>query len=59
MRLTIPNKELKEELEKRLGVKVTKKLMEEFIEHFEVDLPQWIEDNFKSFIIKLAEEGRI
>lgn len=59
MRITIPNRELKEELEERLGVKVTRKLMEEFIGYVEMDLPQWREDNVKSFIIKLAEEGRI
>lgn len=59
MRITIPNRELKEELEETLGVKVTKELLEEFIGYLEVDLPQWIHDNFKSFVIKLAEEGRI
>jgi hypothetical protein len=59
MRIAIPNKELREELEERLGVEVTKQLLEEFIGYVEVDLPQWINDNFKSFAIKLAEEGRI
>lgn len=59
MRITIPNKELKEGLEERINIKVTKQLLEEFIAYIEVDLPQWIHDNFKSFVIKLAEEGRI
>ncbi|HVP93436.1 MAG TPA: hypothetical protein VMS94_06840 [Acidobacteriota bacterium] len=59
MRITVPNRELKEELEEKLGVKVTEQLLEEFIGYVEVDLPQWMNDNFKSFAIKLAEEGRI
>ena len=59
MRVTISNKELREELEERLGVKVTKRLLEEVIGYLEVDLSQWIRDNLESFVTKLAEEGRI
>lgn len=59
MRIIIPSKELKKELEERLGVKVSKELLSEFIGYLEVDLPQWIHDNLKSFVTKLAEEGRI
>jgi hypothetical protein len=59
MRITIPNRELKEELEDTLGVKVTKQLLEEFIGYLKVDLSQWINDNRKSFVTKLAEEKRI
>jgi len=59
MRITIPNRELKEELEDTLGVKVTKQLLEEFIGYLKVDLSQWINDNCKSFVTKLAEEKRI
>jgi hypothetical protein len=59
MKIAIPNKELKEELEAMLGAKVTKQFLKDFIGYLEVDLHQWITDNFKSFVIKLAEEGRI
>jgi len=59
MRITIPNKELKEDLEETLGNKVTKPLLKEFIEYLEIDLPQWINDNLDAFTTKLYEEGRI
>lgn len=59
MRITIPNKELKESLEERMNIEVKKQLLKEFIEYLEVDLPQWIRDNLKSFESKLIEEGRI
>jgi hypothetical protein len=59
MRITISNKELKESLEERMNVDVKKLLLKEFIEYLEVDLPQWIRDNVRSFELKLIEEGRI
>jgi len=59
MRITIPNKELKEDLEETLGTKITKPLLNEFIEYLEIDLPQWIKDNLDTFTTKLSEEGRI
>jgi hypothetical protein len=59
MRITISNKELKENLEEKMNVDVKKLLLKEFIEYLEVDLPQWIHDNIRSFELKLIEEGRI
>jgi benzoyl-CoA reductase/2-hydroxyglutaryl-CoA dehydratase subunit BcrC/BadD/HgdB len=59
MKIIIPNEELKEDLEERLGAKVSKQLLEEFIGYLEIDLPQWVRDNLKSFELKLVEEGRI
>jgi len=59
MRITIPNRELKEDLEEMLGTKATKLLLKEFIEYLEIDLPQWINDNLDAFATKLSEEGRI
>jgi hypothetical protein len=59
MRIAIPNEELKKDLEEKMNLKVKEQLLEEFIEYLEVDLPQWILDNVKSFELKLIEEGRI
>jgi hypothetical protein len=59
MRITIPNKELKEGLEEVTDVRVTRQLLEEFIAYLELDVGQWVRDNLKSFELKLVEEGRI
>jgi hypothetical protein len=59
MKITVPNEDLKEGLEGRLGVKVSKELLKEFISYLEVDLAQWIYDNLKAFEVALKEERRI
>lgn len=59
MKITVPDEAFKEALEERLGIKVSKELLKEFISYLEVDLPQWIHDNLKAFEVTLREEGRI
>jgi hypothetical protein len=59
MKITIPDDDLKEGLEGRLGAKVSKELLKEFICYLEGDLPQWIHDNFKAFEVALREGGQI
>jgi hypothetical protein len=59
VKIVVPDEDLKEGLEERLGVKVSKELLAEFVSYLKIDLAQWIHDNFKAFVIKLAEEGRI
>jgi hypothetical protein len=59
MKIVISDEAFKEALEERLGVRVSRELLKDFISYLEVDLAQWIHDNLKAFEVALREEGRI
>lgn len=59
MRIVISDEELRKRLQDRMNATVNGQLLAEFIDYLEADLPQWIQDNLKSFELKLVEERRI
>jgi len=58
MRVQIPESEVKELLTDVLGKKPTRKLLSEFKDYLDIDVPQWLRDNAKAFMRKLVEEDR-
>lgn len=59
MKVNVPESDLRELLREYLDIKtVPRKLLSEFKDYLDIDVPQWLRDNAKSFNRKLCEEGR-
>lgn len=59
MKVNISEADLRELLRDGFDIKtVPRKLLSEFKDYLDVDVPQWLRDNQKAFVRALAEEGR-
>lgn len=59
MKVNVPESELRQLLRDYFDIKtVPRKLLSEFKDYVDIDVPQWLRDNAKAFLTKLSEEGR-